>query len=200
MISYSNIKNHNKLNSMKAKNLLFSGALILLGLTNVKNVIAENTDNVYVSLKFRPVQSIVINADSVNLIYATASDYNTGKDVEQADHITLFSTGGFTVHVKASADFTRTAGGTIPVGDVLIVASAGSKASNGTTTFAPATGLSETGHSLITSDKGGRDIKYNVKYDNKTAGGSDNYIDKFIAVDVNESVYTTTVTYTIAAN
>jgi len=186
---------------MKTRNLLFVSALILFGIGAVNSATAQtNTDNVIVGLKFRPVQSIVINADSVNLIYATASDYNLGKDAVLDDHITLFSTGGFTVHVKADRDFTRTAGGTIPVSDVFIVASAGTKASNGTTTFTAATGLSETGHTLITSTKGGRNVTYDVKYDNTAAGANDLYIDKFIAADGNESAYTATVTYTITAS
>jgi hypothetical protein len=51
---------------------------------------------------------------------------------------------------------------------------------------------------LISATEGGTALKYNVTYDNTTAGGSNNYINKYVHPDSPESVLTATVTYTIA--
>ena len=54
--------------------------------------------------------------------------------------------------------------------------------------------LSSNPESLIKSGLGGRDLKYNITYDN-TLGSSDKYINK--NPNNKESVFTTEITYTI---
>jgi hypothetical protein len=53
---------------------------------------------------------------------------------------------------------------------------------------------------LVSASVGGTAINYDVEYNNTAAGGGNNYINKYIFEDGAESVYSTTVTYTIAAS
>lgn len=190
---------------MKVRKFLFAGALIAASLFSVNSVMAEDvvtpTASVTVNLKFKPIQSIVVNADSVNLTYATVSDYSGGKTTGVLeDHITIYSTGGFQVKVKAGGDYFIRNGVAIgiPVGDVKISATEGTDAP--ASTCATEESLTASGVDLVSASVGGTAINYNVVYNNTAAGGSNNYINKYISADGAESVYSTTVTYTIAAN
>lgn len=189
---------------MKRKNLFFVSALILLGLANVNSAKAEGdvptpqtSDQVTVNIRFRPIQSIVVNTTqkTVDLLYATKDNYANGVSVTMNDHLEVFSTGGFIVTANTGGDFTRTDGGTIDADDVTVRA-AGTSTNTGSFTDVV---LSIDPQTLITAAHGGRALKYNVTYDN-TAGANDAYIDKYIKDDETESVYTATVTYTIATN
>lgn len=187
---------------MKREKLFVVFVLMMCGLMSVNSVKADGspTDNVTVNLKFRPVQSITVAAsqETVDLIYATEANYQNGVSATLADHLTVFSTGGVAVSVKADTEnFTSTSTGAvgIPVGDVVISAANGTGNSvSATLTDVP---LATTNDTLIASEDGGRDLKFNVTYDNTVAGSSDSYINKYIHPDNPETVYTTTVTYTI---
>lgn len=50
---------------------------------------------------------------------------------------------------------------------------------------------------IIESEDGGRDLKYNVTYDNRIAGSAQKYIGKYVKSDGVETVYSANVTYTI---
>ncbi|HCC86621.1 MAG TPA: hypothetical protein DEQ06_08600 [Porphyromonadaceae bacterium] len=184
---------------MKRKNLFFVSALILFGLANVNSAMAQpQSDDATVNIKFRPVQSIVVNPaqKSVDLLYATKDNYANGVTAERPDHLEVFSTGGFTVTANTGGDFTRAAGGTIDAGDVTVIAALGTSTTIGSFTDVA---LSTTPQTLITANEGGTALMYNVTYDN-TAGGGNVYINNYIHPDSPESVYTATVTYTIATN
>ena len=184
---------------MKRKNLFFVSALILFGLATVNSVKAEDNDVVTVNLKFQPIQSIVVNPDqkTVDLLYATTANYANGVSAEMLDHLEVFSTGGFIVQANTGGDFTRVGGGTIPASDVILKATQGTGTSIGSVSDVS---LSTTPTTLISATEGGTALKYNVTYDNTTAGGSNNYINNYINPDSPESVYAATVTYTIAAD
>ena len=187
---------------MKVRKFLFAGALIAASLFSVNSVMAQATasDNVTVNLKFKPVMSITVDGSDVTLSYDEVADYANGLTTEAIpNHIKIYSTGGFEVKVKAEGNFTRTAGGEIPVGEVLIVATGGTGASDNSE-YAEKKSLNTTegGETLVTKATGGVDINYNVEYDNTAAAKDNKYIDKYIAGDTG-SVYSTTVTYFIAA-
>jgi len=183
---------------MKRKNLFFVSALILFGLANVNSVKAES-DDATVNIKFRPIQSIVVNPGqkTVDLVYTTNADYANGVSAEMLDHLEVFSTGGFTVTANTGGDFTRTAGGSISAADVILKATQGTGTSIGSFSDVP---LSTAPTTLISATEGGTTLKYNVTYDNTGAGAGNNYINNYIHPDSPESVYTATVTYTIATN
>src|SRR5690606_14460417 len=62
---------------------------------------AQDTDQVALNVKLYPIQTIVVNAANVDLEYKTKTDYANGVTVSQGDHLTVYSTGGFTVNVKS---------------------------------------------------------------------------------------------------
>lgn len=183
---------------MRTKNILSIAALIICGLVCVNSVKAQTqtSDNVTVNIKFTPIQSIVVNPaahhQTVDLVYATKDDYAYGVTAERNNHLEIFSTGGFEVKVSTDGDFTRTAGGTIDADDVTVTASTDNETFTGVA-------LSTNPATLITATEGGTALKYNVTYDN-TAGADNVYINNYIYNESESvSVYTATVTYTIAA-
>lgn len=186
---------------MRTKNILSIAALIICGLVCVNSVKAQTKtcDNVTVNIKFRPIQSIVVNTaqETVDLLYSSTTDYANGVFAEMLDHLEIFSTGGFEVKVSTDGDFTRTGGGTIPADDVTVIATSGTSTDIGSFTNVE---LSTTPTALITADKGGTALKYNVTYNNTAAGADNNYINNYIHPDSPESVYTAKVIYTIATN
>lgn len=184
---------------MRTKNILSIAALIICGLVCVNSVKAQTSDDVTVNIKFKPIQSIVVNSaqKTVDLVYATKDNYANGVSAEMLDHLEVFSTGGFIVTANTDGDFTRTAGGSISAADVILKATQGTDTSIGSFTNVP---LSTTPTTLITATEGGTTLKYNVTYDNTAAGAGNNYINNYIHPDSPESVYTAKVTYTIATN
>lgn len=187
---------------MKTKNLFLTAAILISGLVSVNEVMAEgtpaNADNVTLNIKFKPIQTILVNPSqkNVDIEYYTKNDYNNGVSVTKEDHLTVFSTGGFTVSVQTNGDFTK---GTenIAASDMVVLAEAGSDNTSGGTFSS--VNLSTTQTSLISSEKGGSELKYNITYNNE-AGRGYKYIDKYTHPDTPESIYTADVTYTIVAN
>ncbi len=188
---------------MRTSNFFSIAAFIICGMVCVNSVKAEVSDqvsdNVTVNLKFKPVQSIVVNPDqeTVNLVYATKDDYLNGVSKKMKDHLTVFSTGGFVVNVKSDGDFKREDGTmVIPAGDMKIMVENGTDTETGEFTTQS---LSTSDLPVITANKGGNELKYNVTYDN-TAGSGYEYINRYIHDDSPDSVYTAQVTYTIVTN
>jgi len=182
---------------MKTKNILVLVALIFSSILNVNKLFAQeptSTDNVTLNIVLHEIQSIVVNKDkdhkTVNLEYKTMQDYQDGVSEERKKHLTVFSTGGFEVKVS-SGEFTPSeAGRSISASDVTVQAT---NAAKGTVYDAVPLGSAQT---LIASEVGGRDLEYNVTYNNKAAKG-DKYINLYEKDGTN--TFTTTVTYTIAA-
>lgn len=190
---------------MRTSNFFSIAAFIICGMVCVNSVKAEVSDqvsdNVTVNLKFKPVQSIVVNPyqETVNLVYATKDDYRDGVSEKMEDHLTVFSTGGFVVNVKSDGDFKRGDGTmVIPAGDMKITVENGTD--NTETANFTTQSLSTSDLPVITANKGGNELKYNVTYDNKTAESSYDYINRYIHGDGSESVYMAQVTYTITTN
>lgn len=176
--------------------LLVAGLLIAVNRAEAQS----GSDHVTINIKFRPVRTIVVTSaqKTVDILYASTSDYQDGVSVTHNDHLTVFSTGGFLVSVEASdPNFTRVGGTeTIPVDDVTIRAFNGSD--NGVNaTFSDVPLSTDPTTPLITSDKGGRNLKYGITYDNTVAGSGNQYINKYVSTDKPETVYTSQITYTI---
>lgn len=159
----------------------------------------SHSDNVTVNIRFLPIQTITVQPSQkvTDLLYATPEDYENGVSVTQDDHLTIFSSGGFQVSVTADdADFTRSGGSeTIPLSEVIIRAADGSY--SGPRARYTETALSTTPVPIIEAEDGGRDLKYNITYDNRIAGSSQKYIDKYVKSDGVETVFSANITYTI---
>lgn len=188
---------------MKTKTFLITALIILSGILNVNSVFAQdtnNTDNVNVTLNIilNPIQTIQVNPDpdqkTVNIVYSEIGDYQKGVSVNKHDHLQIFSTGGFEVKVNSADKLINNKREEILASDITVLATPGTE--NGLEKEereAVALGSEQT---LIKSETGGRDLKYNVTYNNEL-GGNDNYLNLYDK-DAN-NIFTTDVTYTIIA-
>ena len=175
-------------------------AVTLISVVFVGTANAQSTsDVVTVNIKLAKVQSIVINPSQkpVDLEYNNETDYRNGVIKTEADHLTVFSTGGFIVQAKSDGDFKK-GSESIAANTVTLSAAAGSKEPTGTVTYGEDLGLSTSVLNLITAQKGGFDLKFNVIY--KGGKGNDYIVDRFKDGDGNPNVYTAEVTYSIIAN
>lgn len=179
---------------MKTKNFLLTGALLIVALFSVNGVMAETpvattgTTNVHITLN--GIQSIVVSGD-VSLEYTSIANYTDG--VESAlltDHLTVYSVGPFAVKVTSDGKFKK--GDTfISAGTVTITPE-----ENGATlgTITPVTIITGTGitdEPLITSEVGGFNKTYNVKYRH-------DFDDDETAFENELGTYTAIVTYDIS--
>jgi hypothetical protein len=191
---------------MRTSNFFSIAALVICGMVCVNSVKAQenNQENnvVTVSLKFKPVQSIVVNPDSktVDLEYTTKENYDKGVSKKMEDHLTVFSTGGFVVNVRSDGNFKRVGDETkfIPASDMKITVENGTDTETGNFTTQ---NLSTSDLPVITANEGGNELKYSVTYDNTSAESSYKYINiNNFHSDTQEVVYTAQVTYTITTN
>ena len=172
---------------------------LLSMLAGVLTAQAQVSDNATVNVKLYPIQTIVVNPDNkvVNLDYQTTTDYQDGVNVDNIDHLKIYSTGGFEVKVSAAGDLTSSdATKNISAADIKITASAGTAnpLTSTTSNTYKSINLSNTNQLLVDNATGGVNKTVSVNY---AAAGADAYVDKFINGE-NPTVYTTTVTYTIS--
>ena len=182
---------------MKKSIFIFSVIATLFSLTANAQT---NTSTATLNVNLYPIQTIVVNPaqSTVNLDYKTTTDYANGVNNDQGNHLTVYSTGAFTVTVNSSTNqLTNTtfSADNINSSDITITPKPG--------TAKPLTGavltvanLSTTAQEIISSDLGANNATFNINYSAK--GDNDNYINKYHNAQ-NPTVYTTNVTYTIAA-
>lgn len=172
------------------KILLF--AAILFSTISIVSAQTSKEGTAKLTINLQPVQAITVSGDVV-IDYTSADDYLNGKQSDQVTTLSVVSAGGFAIRVEAK-DLTN---GTSTMSANKIKVSAQALDNGAEATF-DANGTlveSQAKKALITSAKGGVSKKYTVKY--KGDGGNE-YIENYNAGG-NQS-YTTTVTYTIAAN
>lgn len=60
--------------------------------------------NVTLNVKLKPIQTLVVNSRqrTVDLEYNSKEDYKNGVSKTNADHLNIYSTGGFQVNVKSA--------------------------------------------------------------------------------------------------
>lgn len=179
---------------------IFFTSLIMFAVVTAKAQDNVKADVVTLNVKLHPIQTLVVNQSQkeVNLDYRTEADYANGvSSTVLADHLTVYSTGGFKVTVRssdthlitdASANPTH---GQIEAGTITITASEGTI----TNTTATPVSLSKIDQTLIASNHGAVEKTINVQYEGK---GADAYINNYIATQ-NPTVYSTELTYTITA-
>ncbi|MBF6597579.1 MAG: hypothetical protein ITF98_05060 [Fermentimonas sp.] len=157
---------------MKTKNFLLTGALLIVALFSVNGVMAadpiatQSTANV--TIRLHEILSIVVQEPTVLLEYKTASDYNNGSvNKTMSEHLLVNSTGPFTVTVKTLTDFKKDEDNSISKDEVKITATRTDNSPGSLSTVV----LNETATNLITSTKGGFDLKYDVNYNHKFKDG-----------------------------
>lgn len=178
---------------MKFKLLTVFLGLIAFGSLQTVSAISDE-DNVTLNVVLKPIQTLTIKGDRiVNLEYKTRENYDEGVSVEKADHIEIYSTGGFEVKVKSSGPLVGTSTDNIDASDIKVVASKGTSNSLNPS-FSTGTVLGTEGATLLTSEVGGVDQTFNIKYE---AAGGNKYLNLYKGE--NPTIFETTVTYTIFA-
>ncbi|WP_367913825.1 hypothetical protein [Leadbetterella sp. DM7] len=177
-------------------------AVTLISVVFVGTANAQTTADVTVNIKLQPVYTLVVNPgqNTINLVYTTKNDYANGvSSLAQANHLTVFSTGGFVINAKTGGDFTNAKDAeVIEASTVSVVATDGSAAPVGGDLTYTKQNLSNSDKQIIKSTKGGRDKNFNITYE---GAGDDAYINMFSkGRDASENVYKATVTYTIVAD
>lgn len=178
-------------------------ALVLTAFAANAQVGPTETDQVALNVKLYPIQTIVVNAANVDLEYKTKTDYANGVTVSQGDHLTVYSTGGFTVNVKSetatlTSSLATANGESINSSDIKISAAAGATNSLAGAAYETDVPLTTTGAKLIKSTTGGVNKNFNVSY--KAEGNLDSYVNKYFKDGNNPTVYTTNVIYEIVAS
>lgn len=153
---------------------------------------------VTVNIKLYPIQTLVVNQGKVDINYTTKEDYNDGVTVQEPEHITVYSTGGFTVQVKAkSANLVNSDPAiteTISAGDIEISAIESQSSTPGITLNSVA--LDTNPKNLIVSPSGAIDKSFDISYAAK--GDLNQYVNKYF--NANEpTIYSTDVVYEIVA-
>ena len=171
---------------------------LLFAFIAMNSVSAYAQSEVTLNIKLHPIQTLVVNQAKVDINYTTKEDYQNGVTIEEPEHITVYSTGGFTVQVKASSanlvSTDPTVTETISSGDIQISATESTTTIPGITLNAVA--LDTTGKDLIVSPSGCVDKSFNVAYAAK--GDLNEYVNKYF--NENEpTIYSTDVIYEIVA-
>ena len=169
-------------------------AAILFSAFSVANA-QSNKGTATLTVNLIPVQSISVTGDVV-IDYTSAEDYSKGKGSTDVTTLNVVSAGGFVIRVEA--EDLKGGAKDIPASSIAITATAGE---NGTGTFDSKGTLAKDSEKtpLISSPKGGVDKKYSVSY---KGADTNTYMENYNAGNAEKGtqVYTTTVTYTIAAN
>lgn len=160
-------------------------------------------DDVSLNVRLSPIQTIEVTTSQriVNIDYVTRADYQNGVTNTQANHLTIYSTGGFVVSVSSLADnieqnYAASSGSKemINASGITISASDGSNPLTGVL-YSANVPLSKEGSVLFSKGTGGIDKNFNITY---AAENLDAYVNKQVNGEV-ETVYNTTVVYTIVA-
>lgn len=158
----------------------------------------NSSDEVTLNVELHPIQTLFVNSNqkSVDLEYKLTTDYSGGVSSLQENHLTVYSTGAFIVQVASSEDDIKRVNGTetISASTIKVKAEEGSNNPLAGQTMAEVS-LSTTPTNLINSGVGGVDRNFNITYSGLDLNG---YVNNYFN-DENPTVYSTTVTYTIAA-
>jgi hypothetical protein len=161
------------------------------------------SDDVSLHVRLNPIQTIEVSASQriVNIDYVTRADYQQGVSNTQGNHITIYSTGGFIVSVNSLEDYIKNnysiSSGSkemIPALGITVMASDGSNPLVGAL-YSANVPLSKEGAVLFSKLTGGVDKNFSITY---TAENLDAYVNKQVNGEV-ETIYNTTVVYTIAS-
>ncbi|NKI28221.1 hypothetical protein HCG49_16835 [Arenibacter sp. 6A1] len=185
---------------MNKKTPILAIVALLIGFAVTAQTETETaSDNVTLNVNLHAIQSITVNASqkTVDLDYKTTTDYATGVTLAQADHLSVYSTGGFQVYVKAAGTELTNASqinGDIAASDIKITATNGSAPIADVDNKATVS-LTDSDQSILSTTKGAVNKNVNITYE---AAGGDTYVDKYIAGQ-KPTTYTTQLTYTITA-
>lgn len=179
----------------------FQITAIMLSALAVTNFAQAQDKSGEVSLKviLQPIQTLEVNSDPVELTYETKNDYENGATTTKFEHLNVYSIGGFNVSVQSkTATLTEMTGGegTIESSGIKLTAKNSSGDDESLFSLGKDVPLTSGAAEIISSLKTALNRKFDITYH---GSGDEDYIEKYIGKDGKNSVYTTTVTYTIAA-
>lgn len=162
-------------------------ALSVIGFTaNKANAQATGTTELTVNLA--DVRVITVAQPTVAISLSTAADYTNGKSSTQNNHISVTSTGGYVVKVKADNANMTDGTNNIPVSTIAITPTV---ASGTAPTLSNVSGLTTSDQTIATGAAGTLATVFNVQY---TASGGANYLNK------PAGAYSVDIQYTIEPN
>lgn len=186
------------------KSILFAMFLGSVFAANAQTTPGSLTTAATLNVRLYPIQTITINNTSgneVNLDYKTADDYDEGVEVNQVDHLKIYSTGAFAVDVNSTTStLTSTTLGSDPIDveDITITATEGTNPLVNADYSPGPVALGQAPVRLFSSKTGGNGSTVNVKYSTVGNHAPDAYLNKHVNGQ-NATVYKTEVVYTIAA-
>ncbi len=155
------------------------------------------SDDVTLNIRLFPIQIIEVNPSQevIYLDYETTADYANGVELEQPDHLNMFSTGGFVVKVSSNeTNLTSVNGEVIPVSDIIITPRQGILNPLIGATFNSAT-LSNQATTIISNNTGGMNKTFGIHYQAK---GNNEYVDKYVDTG-SPTVFSSIIVYSIEA-
>ncbi len=157
---------------------------------------AQTSGSTVLRLAFNPLLSILVNNPTTTITFSALTDYQNGKSVDQASHLTITNISAQTYTVKVAASSANMAGVTsgntsmIPVGNVRLSVDGGATSVGGSATVSTVT-LSSTAQTLITGGPASLAKSLGVTYTVPAAAAQ-------TLIGLTPDTYTTTVTYTIS--
>lgn len=169
--------------------LLRSLAIPAILLAGTQASQAQASDNATLNVVLADVRSIRVNPaqNTVQLNFATATDYQNGVTSDQIAHLEVTSTGGYQIKVKASGSALLNGANAIPVNTITLTPGLNAGYTDPGATFTSLS-LSATQQQLITTPNGSPRIMFDVRYG---ASGGQPYIGK------PAGTYVTTITFSI---
>lgn len=175
--------------------VLIVSAMSFLGANSLAAQSAS--DQVTLNVKLYPIQTLVVGGSkTVDLEYKAVGDYADGVSSAQANHLKVYSTGGFEIKASSKTDLSGSKE-TIELSDIKLTASKGGNSNSwvADVDFPQQAPLTAAGTKIASSSKGGVDLNFDVLYE---AAGGNKYINLY-RNDENPTTFTTEVTYTITA-
>src|SRR5690606_8123284 len=151
-----------KTTAINIKGILLTSAILIFATVTS---FAQTSATANLNLKINSIQSIAVGGANVALEFKTVDDFTSGVETEMQDHLTVFSTGGFTVFVKTTSDLKGgpTGSDIIEASRIKVTASKGTGSTLASPSFTPVN-LKTTPQFLIRSTEGGSGEKFNVSY------------------------------------
>ena len=152
-----------KLGTMKK--IIFTFAFILITMVSL----LAQSDKITLNIRLYPIQTLEVNPSQtvVNLDYVTQDDYTNGVRLDEPDHLTMYSTGGFAVTVNTSnLSLKNDHGSQIPSSDILITPLDGVSNPLSGAEFS-SVHLSTEPKTIISNDAGGINKTFGINYQAK---------------------------------
>lgn len=133
---------------------------------------AQSSGQANLTVDLSNVVALTVSSPNVAIPFNTATHYQSGNTATQNNHISITSTGSYTVKVKALSANLTDGSNNIPVSTIGITPTI---ASGGSPTLSNVSSLTTTNQTFATSSSGTLATVFNIQY---AASGGTDYINK----------------------